>query len=183
MKKVPPVKLVPLIAILALTTNARCLAQTKDVLDARVLETLQQFNVIDPQHAILETKAAGILIFPQVSKGGIALASGYGEGVLEIPGKPLEYYSIASASVGLTAGVGAYSEVIMFMTAEALDQFRHSKGWSLSADSGIAVMSTGAAKAYEGGATRKPVLVFVFGEKGLIADLSLQGSKINKIVK
>jgi lipid-binding SYLF domain-containing protein len=183
MMKFLDVKLVSVIAALALATAAPCPAQTREVLDAAVSETLHQFNLIDPQHAVLESHAAGILIFPQVSKGGIALASGYGEGVLQINGKTVDYYSIASASVGLTAGIGAHSEVIMFMTPESLDKFAQSKGWSLSADSGLAVISTGVANAYERSAMKKPVLVFVFGEKGLIADLSLQGSKINKIAK
>jgi lipid-binding SYLF domain-containing protein len=178
-----PVKLVSVIATLGLATAGPCPAENRNVLDAAVRETLQQFSLIDPGHPVLERKAAGILIFPQVSKGGIALASGYGEGALQINGKIVDYYSIASASVGLTAGIGAHSEVIMFMTPESLDKFAHSKGWSLSADSGIAVISRSVATAYERSAMKKPVLVFVFGEKGLIADLSLQGSKINKIVK
>jgi lipid-binding SYLF domain-containing protein len=182
MMKVSHVTLVTLLFLLTWPADP-CRAQTKDVLDARVLETLHQFNVIDPQHAVLEAKAAGWLVFPQISKGGIALASGYGEGVLQIGGKTVDYYSLASASVGLTAGIGAHSEIIMFMTPDALDRFTRSRGWSLSADTGIAVVSTGMAESLASTTLKKPVLVFVFGEKGLIADLSLQGSKINKIVK
>ena len=162
---------------------APCQAQTKAILDAQVLETVKQFKLLDPRHEEFLRKAAGVLVFPQVSKGGIALASGYGEGVLEVDGSPADYYSIAIASVGLTAGVGMHSEIILFMTPDALEKFRNSKGWTLAADSGIAIISKGIATDYDGATLKKPVLVFVFGEKGLIADLSLRGSKINRISK
>ena len=160
-----------------------CFAQSKAALDAAVVETVRQFNILDPRHAALEERAAGILIFPQVSKGGLALASGYGEGALEIHGAIVDYYSIASASVGLTAGIGAHSEIILFMNPDALARFQASKGWSVAAESGIAMLSKGMANDYESAALEKPILVFVFGEKGLIADLSLRGSKIHKLSK
>ena len=171
------------LALLALAMYAPAHAQTKAVLDAGAVETVKQFNLLDPRHADLENKAAGILIFPQVTKGGIALASEYGEGVLQVGGTTVGYYSVAGASVGLTAGMATHSEIILFMTPEALEKFQGSKGWSIGADTGIAVMSKGAADDYDTSGLKKPVLAFVFAERGLIADLSLQGSKINKIVK
>jgi len=118
-----------------------------------------------------------------VTKGGIALASEYGEGALLIQGATTEYYSLASASVGLTAGMATHSEIILFMTPDALDDFRKSKGWSIGADTGLAVIAKGAGTDYDSASMKKPILAFVFAEKGLIADLSLQGSKINKIKK
>jgi lipid-binding SYLF domain-containing protein len=161
----------------------RAHAQTKALLDAGAVETVRQFNLLDSRHEDLENKAAGILIFPQVTKGGIALASEYGEGLLQVNGTTVGYYNVASASVGLTAGMATHSEIILFMTPEALDKFKTSKGWSIGAGTGIAVMSKGRADDYDTASLRKPVLVFVFAERGLIADLSLRGSKINKIAK
>jgi len=106
-------------------------AQTKGALDAGVLETVKQFNLIDPRHQDLEDRAVGVLVFPQVTKGGIGLASEYGEGALLTRGVTVGYYSIASASVGLTAGMATHSEIILFMTHDALDKFTKSKGWSI----------------------------------------------------
>lgn len=169
-----------LLAVLKWTTAA---AQTKAALDAEIPETVKQFNMLDPRHEELERRAAGMLVFPQITKGGIALASEYGEGALQIGGATVDYYSIASASVGLTAGMATHSEIVLFMTADALDKFRKSKGWSIGADTGVALISKGMANDYDSASMRKPILAFVFAEKGLIADLSVQGSKINRIKK
>lgn len=158
-------------------------AQTKDILDAGVVETVKQFNLLDSRHEELTQRAAGMLVFPQVTKGGIAVASEYGEGVLRVAGATAGYYSVASASVGLTAGMASHSEIILFMTPEALDTFMKSKGWAIGADTEITVITRGRHDAYDTYTMKKPVLAFVFGAKGLLADLSLQGTKINKINK
>src|SRR5450631_2497255 len=118
-------------------------AQTKSVLDAGVLDTVKQFNLIDSRHQDLEDRAAGRLVFPQITKGGIGLASEYGEGALLVHGATVDYYSIASASVGLTAGMATHSEIILFMSRDALEKFSTSKGWSIGADTGIVVMTKG----------------------------------------
>ena len=120
-------------------------------------------------------------MFPSVTKGGVGVAGGYGEGVLQVKGKTVDYYSIGSASVGLTVGLAKHSEIIMFMTQESLDKFTSSKGWSIGADAGITVISTGASGEYDSKTQRKPILAFAFAEKGLIGDLSLEGSKISRI--
>jgi lipid-binding SYLF domain-containing protein len=175
--------LVVVIAGWALLTSTSCLAQSKDAIDRSVERAVQQFNRLDARHVTLEKKAAGILIFPQVTKGGVALAAEYGAGALQVKGATVGYYSVASASVGLTAGMATRSEIILFMTPDALDRFVKSRGWSIGADTGIALLSKGAAGDYDVNKIEKPVLGFVFGEKGLMADLSLAGSKINKISK
>jgi lipid-binding SYLF domain-containing protein len=159
------------------------IAAPKAELRERADKTLDHFYRLNPANSGLEQKAAGVLIFSRVTKGGIGVGGEWGEGVLQVGGKTVGYYSVGSASVGLTLGLGRHSEIIMFMTPDALDRFTRSRGWSLSADTGIAVVSTGMAESLASTTLKKPVLVFVFGEKGLIADLSLQGSKINKIVK
>ena len=169
---------------LALTLSSLpCAAQTKEALDAGVLETVKQFEVLDPRHRQLERQAAGMLVFPQIIKGGIGLASEYGAGSLWMGGSAVDYYSVASASFGLTAGMASHSEVILFMTQDALDKFTRSRGWSVGADTGVVLVTKGMMDDYETYKRGKPVLVFWFAEKGLLADLSLQGTKVNKIAK
>ena len=158
-------------------------AQTKAVVDAGVEDTLKQFNRLDPRHEQLEDSAAGILIFPQITKGGIALAAEYGQGALQIKHSTVAYYSIAATSIGLTAGMASHSEILMFMTEEALANFTKSQGWSVGADTGIALISKGKAGDYDSNTLKKPILAFIFNEKGVLADISLEGSKINKIRK
>lgn len=181
--KSPPWILAVGIACCALFTSAACRAQSKAAIDASVEKAVQQFVLLDPGNENLMKRAAGVLIFPQIAKGGVALAAEYGEGVLQVNGTAVGYYSLASASVGLTAGMATHSEMILFMTPEVLDKFLKSRGWSIGAETGFALISKGAAGDYDSNTLKKPVLGFVFGEKGVMADLSFEGSKINKIAK
>ena len=167
----------------ALFTGSSCVAQSKEAIDANVEQALRQFDLLDHRHASLVKAAAGVLVFPQVTKGGVAIAAEYGEGALEINGITVGYYRLASASLGLTAGMATRSEIILFMTQEALDKFKRSRGWSIGAETGIAVISRGAAGDYDSNTSKKPILGFAFGEKGLIADLSFEGSRIKSINK
>jgi len=106
----------------------------------------------------------GALVFPRITKRGVGVGGQFGEGALRIDGKNVAYYSITSASVGLTLGLAKHKEVILFMTQEALDKFTTSHGWTVGADTGVAVL------------TRVPAAIttprpckdhpsFVFGEK------------------
>lgn len=159
------------------------LAQSKEILDSGAANAMTQFIQLDPRHQALKDAATGMLIFPMIIKGGVALANEYGQGVLKVDGANAGYFSLTAASVGVTAGMASHSEIIFFMTRAALESFLHSKGWSLEADAGIAVTSKGAAEDFDSNELKKPVLVYVFNERGLMADLSLQGSKINRIEK
>ena len=171
------------LAIIALFASMASFADSKAEIDTRVGEALKQFYALHANNESLAGKAAGMLVFPRVTKGGVGVAGEYGEGVLRVKGRTVGYYSVTSASIGLTLGVAKRSEIIMFMTRESLDKFTNSKGWSIGADTGIAVVSKGAGGDYDSKTLQKPILGFVFGEKGLMADLSLEGSKINKIEK
>jgi lipid-binding SYLF domain-containing protein len=154
---------------------------TKEQIDERVQSTLTQFDQLNPTHHDLVARAKGILVFPHVTKGGAGVAGEYGEGALRVNGRNVGYYSLSSASVGLTLGVAKHNEIIMFMTQEALDKFTSTKGWAVGADTGVAVMSKGAGGDYDTKTLQRPILGFVFGEKGLIADVSLDGSKITQL--
>ncbi len=171
------------LTVAAMLLSGTAFAASKAQIDMGVRHALTQFQELNPKHEMLENKAAGILVFPRVTKGGVGIAGEHGEGVLQVKGQTVGYYSVSSASVGLTLGVARHKEIIMFMTQEALDKFTNSKGWSAGADTGIAVVSKGAGGDYDTQTLQKPILGFVFGEKGLIADASLAGSKINKIDK
>lgn len=169
------------LAIVALATSAASFADTATQIDSRVSATLLDFNTINPENKTLGDKAAGVLVFPRVTKGGVGVGAEFGEGVLQVNGKTVGYYSVGAGSVGLTLGLAKHSEIIMFMTQDALKKFTSSDGWSIGADAGITVVSGGASGSYDTQTQQKPILGFVFAEKGLIADLSFEGSKISKI--
>ena len=153
---------------------------TKAELNASASQALTQFYDLSPKNKDLAGKAAGILIFPTVTKAGAVVGGEHGSGVLRVKGKPVDSYSITSGSVGATLGVATRTEMFLFMTQDALEKFTQSNGWSVGADAAVAVMSKGAGGEYDSTALGKPVLGFVFGEKGLIGDVSLEGAKVSK---
>lgn len=169
------------LTMLVLSASAPSFALTQAQIDAGADRALAHFYKLNPKHKELADKAAGILIFGRVTKGGAGVAGEFGEGALRINGATADYYSVASASVGLTLGVARHSEVILFMTQDALERFRKSEDWSAGADTSFAVVSKGSGGQYDSATLNKPILGFIFGEKGLIGDLSFEGSKITKI--
>jgi lipid-binding SYLF domain-containing protein len=94
-----------ILAAAALATSATSLAATKTQINRRVSATLVQFDTINPENITLANKAAGVLVFPRVTKGGIGVGGEYGEGALQVNGKTVGFYSVGSASVGLTLGL------------------------------------------------------------------------------
>jgi lipid-binding SYLF domain-containing protein len=169
------------VAVAALLLGAVSFGATKDQIDTRVQNALNQFDQLNPTNQDLVARAKGILVFPRVTKGGAGVAGEFGEGALLVKGQYAGYYSLSSASVGLTLGVAKHEEIIMFMTQDALDKFTSTKGWAVGADTGIAMLSKGAGGDYDTKTLQRPILGFVFAEKGLIADVSLDGSKITQL--
>jgi lipid-binding SYLF domain-containing protein len=170
------------LAVAGLLASTAALASTKKAeIDKSADRALTHFYSLNPANRALVGKAAGVLIFGHVTKGGVGVAGEFGEGVLQVQGHTVDYYSVASASVGLTLGVASHREIILFMTQGALDHFTKSAGWSAGGDSAIAVVSQGAGGQYDSATLGKPILGFIFSEKGLIGDLSLEGTKVTKI--
>jgi lipid-binding SYLF domain-containing protein len=169
------------LAMVALAAGAAAFSATEAQINTRVSKTVAYFDTISPANTTLMNKAAGVLVFPRVTKGGAGVGGEFGQGALQVNGKTVGYYSVGAASVGLTLGLANHSEIIMFMTQESLDKFTSSDGWSIGADAGITVVSAGANGNYDTQTQQKPILAFAFAEKGLIGDLSLEGSKISKI--
>jgi lipid-binding SYLF domain-containing protein len=171
------------LAAAALLMSAVSFGATKAEIDERVHVAMHQFYELNPQHKDLIARAKGVLVFPRITKGGVGVAGEFGEGALRIDGNNVAYYSVSSASVGLTLGLAKHKEVILFMTQDALDKFQNSHGWTIGADTNVAVLSKGAGGEYDSKTLQRPILGFVFGEKGLIGDVSLEGSKITKLDK
>src|ERR1700756_4569292 len=150
------------LAILCLVASAGSFGHSKAELDASAAKTLKHFYALNPENRKLLDRAAGVLVFSRVTKGGAGVAGEFGEGVLQLKGETVNYYSVGSASIGLTLGVGQHSEIIMFMTQESLDKFRQSEGWSVGADTAVALVSEGAGGQYDSAIVGKPIIGFVF---------------------
>lgn len=153
----------------------------KETISLEATQTLRELYGLNPKYKEMAEKSAGILIFPSVTKAGIGVAGEYGEGILQIRGRNSGYFNIVSASVGLTAGVVNRREVIMFMTQNALNEFLKKEDWLVGVDASIALVYQGASDQFNIDADHKPIVGFIFGETGLMGDLSLEGSKITRI--
>ena len=150
-------------------------------LDQQVATTLDAFYKLNSRNQYLAQNAAAVLVFPSITKAGVGVGGEHGNGALLENGKTVGYYSISGASIGLTLGMSHHSQVILFQTPEARDKFVNGSDWAMGADASVAVMKKGAGGDYDSQTLKKPILAFVFGEKGLMGDVSLQGSKVSKI--
>jgi len=152
-------------------------------IDTEANQTLKVFTkTIKGADALLE-KAKGVLIFPAVIKAGIGIGGEYGEGVLRVNGKSIQYYSTAAASIGFQLGAQKKSIVILFLTDKALKDFMNKDGWEVGVDGSVALVKVGLNADISTTTLNKPVVGFVFGTKGLMYNLTLEGSKFTKIVR
>ena len=161
--------------------SSNVMAANKEDIDTDVQEVLKNFSYLSPGNKELLEKANGILVFPSVIKAGFLVGGEYGEGSLQIGGKTVNYYSIASASVGLQLGAQERAEIILFMDKNALDKFVGSDGWSAGVDGSIAVIDAGAGKGLSTETIKDPIIAIIMRNRGLMANLSFEGAKISKI--
>jgi lipid-binding SYLF domain-containing protein len=156
-------------------------AATAESIRSRAEQTLTQLYNQNEQARAYGRRAKGILIFPEVTKAGIGVGGSYGEGVLLVDGRPVQYYSLSSGSLGLTLGAQSFSQVIMFMTDEALQNFRASKGWEAGVDGSVVMLKEGTAGSLDITTSQDPIVGFIFGQSGLMFDASFSGSKFTKV--
>jgi lipid-binding SYLF domain-containing protein len=133
---------------------------------------------IDRRASALGPRAAGILIFPKIVKAGFIVGAQGGKGALAIGRRWRGYYTIAAASFGLQAGVEWFSYVLFFMDRNALRYLARSDGWAVGTDPNVVVIDSGIGASLTSTTLAKQVIAFPFGQNGLMADLSLEGSKI-----
>ena len=169
------------LAFFAMSRGA--IAASAGEIDTKVNGTLEEFKKQVPGGAEFLGKAKGALVFPTITKAGLVFGGEFGEGALRVSGKSVDYYNIASASFGLQIGAQQYSIVMVFLNDEAMQQFRNSKGWEAGVDGSVAVAEWGAGDDINTKNFKDPIVAFVFGNKGLMAGVSIEGSKITKIEK
>lgn len=181
---------IPLTAILALVLGLAALAASPEApaasakeIDLRVDAALERFHEEVTGAKRFLRKAAGVLVFPRVIKAGIGIGGEYGEGALRIRGRTVDYYSIASASIGFQLGAQARTVIIVFLDEEALRRFRRSEGWRVGVDGSVALVKIGAGGTLDTINVNEPVVAFIIGQKGLMYNLTLEGSKISRLKK
>jgi lipid-binding SYLF domain-containing protein len=177
--KTIPFLLLVVLAVPAFPSSA--IAASAVEIDAKSDSVLKMFYEKVGPAKELSAKAKGILIFPDVIKAGFGIGGEYGEGALRINGKTVEYYNTAAASIGLQLGAQEKAVILLFMDGKALDAFRKSDGWEAGVDGSVAVVEWGAGGSVDTTNIKDPIIGFVFGNKGLMFNLTLEGSKMSKI--
>ena len=150
-------------------------------IDASVDSALSKLYVQAPGSREMTRKAKGVLVFPSVVSAGLGVGGSYGQGALRVSGKTDGYYSTTAASVGLLAGADSKAVYVLFMTQESLDKFRASKGWTAGADASVTMLNIGASAAIDTQTAQRPVIGYALSNAGLMANLSLDGTKVNKL--
>jgi len=126
-------------------------------------------------------KAQGVLVFPSVISAGFVIGGSYGQGALRRGGRTTAYYSVGAGSVGLLAGAQSKAMYLLFMTRDALQKFEASDGWTAGADASVALVNVGANARVDTQDVKAPVVGFVLTNAGLMADLSIDGTKFNRL--
>jgi lipid-binding SYLF domain-containing protein len=156
-------------------------AGTAGEINAGVNATLARLYRQIPGTNALAARAAGVLVFPTVIKAGMGIGGEYGEGAMRVGGKTVAYYNTISGSFGFQLGAQAKSVVIMFMTPDALVGFQRIDGWKVGVDGSVAIITVGAGGSFDSEKVTSPVVGFILDNKGLMYNLTLEGSKISRI--
>jgi lipid-binding SYLF domain-containing protein len=173
------------LAVSTVTTPLAAASETNAAkrreIDAKVRGTLSRLYTTVRGSRELVAKANGVLVFPSVLQAGFVVGGQYGEGSLHVHGKTVGYYSTISGSFGFQAGAQSKAIIFLFMTQDALDDFRNSQGWSAGGEGSVALVKVGANGVIDTTTATAPVEVFVLTNAGLMGDVSLAGTKVSRL--
>ena len=158
-------------------------AATAKEIDVSVAVALDRFKNDVKGASEFLANAKGVLVIPNVIRVGFGLGGEYGEGALTIDGKTVDYYNTVAGSFGFQIGAQSKNIVIIFMEDNALTKFRDSVGWRAGVDGSVVLVDQGAGSSVDTNNLKHPIVGFVFGLKGLMFNLSLEGSKFTKLIK
>ncbi|EDT38074.1 hypothetical protein F3J14_27675 [Burkholderia sp. Tr-862] len=161
--------------------NAATNASKRQAIDSSVDATLSRMYSTVKGSRELVAKSRGVLVFPNVLQAGLIVGGQSGNGALRVGGSTVGYYNTSSLSVGLQAGAQSKAIVFLFMTQEALDEFRGSDGWAAGAGASVALVKMGANGAVDSNTATAPVQVVVLTNAGLMGDVSINGTKVTKL--
>ena len=172
-----------LVTSIAVISAEKAEASSAEEINAAVHGTLRDFFHQVHGSRELVARSAGVLVFPTVIKAGFWVGGEYGEGALLSRGRTVDYYNTISASVGFQLGAQARSVIIVFMTPEALHAFRGVDGWKVGVDGSVALINVGVGASIDSTRITHPIVGFIFDGKGLMYNLTLEGSKISRIYR
>ena len=155
-------------------------AATAAEIDRDASAELEKLFAHTPKARELAKAARGILVFPSVVKAGFLVGGLYGEGALKVGGKTAGYYNTVAVSYGYQAGAQTYGYALFFMTDAALKYLDQSQGFEIGTGPSVVIVDEGVAGGLSTSTARDDIYAFIFDQKGLMAGLGLQGSKITR---
>lgn len=156
-------------------------AATAADLDTSSNQALEALYKTNPTAAALGQQAKAILIFPNIVKAGLVFGGAYGEGELKKGPVVDGYYNTLTGSWGLQAGAQSYGYVVFLMNEKALKYVHRSEGWEIGVGPTVVVVDEGVAKNLSSSTLRKDAYAFIFDQQGLMAGVSIEGTKISRI--
>jgi len=150
-------------------------------IDRKVASGLETLYAGSPTAKELSTVAKAILVFPDIIKAGLVIGGQYGEGALLEKGQTFGYYNTVAASYGLQVGAQSFGYAMFLMTDDALQYLKKSEGWEIGVGPTVVVVDAGVARSLTTSTAKEDIYAFFFDQKGLMAGLGLQGSKITRI--
>ena len=172
--------MVPL-AFLGLAGNAH--AATAEELEKDAELALERLVGSNPVAEKLAGSAKATLIFPNIVKAGLVFGGSYGEGVLMVDSRVEGYYNSVSGSWGLQAGAQSYGYVVFLMTDAALNHLRETHGWELGVGPTVVLVDEGVAKNLSTSTLQDDAYAFIFSQQGLMAGITIEGTKISRIAR
>ena len=156
-------------------------AKAMNEIDAAIENSLNRFTEEIQGGDTYLDGARGVLVIPRMWKAGVLIGFEFGEGALIVDGVKVQYYKALTTSLGIQVGVGSKDLIILFFDDTAMDNFLYSSGWEVGVDGAVALFTIGAAGAADTITIKDPIIGFVFGQKGLLAGVSIEGTKFTKI--
>lgn len=171
-----------LIGTLALISN-EAFAATPEDLNKDANQALSMLVKANPLAADISKNAKAILIFPNIVKAGLIFGGAYGEGVLRQDDKNDGYYNSVTASFGWQAGAQSYGYVVFLMSDKAVKYIHETHGWEIGVGPTVVMVDAGVAKNLTSSTLKDDAYAFIFDQQGLMASLSIEGTKISRIKK
>jgi lipid-binding SYLF domain-containing protein len=175
-------RIAAMLAAVWLTTQTQAVF-ADDVVAADANAALSELYASEPLAKMISEKAAAILVFPNIVRAGFIVGGHYGEGVLMRGGKIVAHYNSVAGSFGLQAGAQSFGYVLFLTSDKVIQYLDSSDGWELGVGPTIVIVDKGMAKSMTTTTLKDDVYAFIFDQKGLMAGLGIQGSKITKLEK
>jgi lipid-binding SYLF domain-containing protein len=158
-------------------------AASADDINLDAAQALRNLYKAHPEAETLAKNATAVLVFPKIIKAGLVFGGSYGEGVMTQSGKATGYYSSVSASWGWQAGAESYSYVVFLMNPKAVEFLDKTKGWEIGVGPSVVVVNEGVAKNLSSSTLKDDAYAYITDQQGLMASLSIEGTKISRINK